>query len=139
MTMPECWPNVPKTNFQKVKDFHEVMGLAVNEWPPSNELFELRIKLDSEEQDEYYEEMFVQNRDKQKVAKELADRLYVLYGDAVAYGIDIDNVFDAVHISNMSKLTDGVAVKRPDGKVIKGPNYKPPNLSFLGRDNIEIS
>ena len=44
-------------------------------------------------------------------------------------------VFDAfqlVHQSNMSKLgTDGKPIFREDGKVLKGPNYKAPDLSDL--------
>lgn len=37
-----------------------------------------------------------------------------------------------VHASNMSKLgDDGKPIKREDGKVLKGPNYTPPDLSDL--------
>lgn len=48
---------------------------------------------------------------------------------AVSCNIDLPDVFDEVHKSNMSKLgDDGKPVYRKDGKVIKGPNYKKPNL-----------
>lgn len=37
-----------------------------------------------------------------------------------------------VHLSNMSKLgEDGKPIKREDGKILKGPNYKAPDLSDL--------
>ena len=37
-----------------------------------------------------------------------------------------------VHRSNMSKLgDDGKPIYREDGKVLKGPNYQPPNLTDL--------
>lgn len=37
-----------------------------------------------------------------------------------------------VHASNMSKLDDnGKPIRREDGKVLKGPNYKPADLSDL--------
>ena len=37
-----------------------------------------------------------------------------------------------VHESNMSKLdTNGRPIYRPDGKVMKGPNYKEPYLLDL--------
>lgn len=37
-----------------------------------------------------------------------------------------------VHASNMSKLgDDGKPIRREDGKVMKGPNYKEPDLSDL--------
>lgn len=40
--------------------------------------------------------------------------------------------FKRVHASNMSKLgDDGKPIKRADGKVVKGPNYKPPVLDDL--------
>jgi predicted HAD superfamily Cof-like phosphohydrolase len=37
-----------------------------------------------------------------------------------------------VHASNLSKLgDDGKPIKRADGKILKGPNYKPPVLTDL--------
>lgn len=40
--------------------------------------------------------------------------------------------FRRVHDSNLSKLgDDGLPIKREDGKILKGPNYKPPYLSDL--------
>jgi hypothetical protein len=37
-----------------------------------------------------------------------------------------------VHSSNMSKLgADGRPLKREDGKVLKGPNFFEPDLSFV--------
>lgn len=44
----------------------------------------------------------------------------------------IAKAFTRVHKSNMSKLgADGKPIKREDGKVMKGPNYKAPDLSDL--------
>lgn len=43
--------------------------------------------------------------------------------------------FRRVHASNMSKLgEDGKPIHREDGKVLKGPNYKPPVMDDLVRD-----
>lgn len=71
---------------------------------------------------------------KENFAKELADLLYVTYWLAARIGIDIDKAFREVHKSNMSKLgDDGKPVKRADGKVLKGPNYKAPDLSHIVR------
>lgn len=40
--------------------------------------------------------------------------------------------FRRVHESNMSKLgDDGKPLRREDGKILKGPNYKPPVLDDL--------
>lgn len=50
-----------------------------------------------------------------------------------AFGEDIfAEAFIRVHTSNMSKLDDnGNVTRREDGKVLKGPNYKPPVLDDL--------
>jgi predicted HAD superfamily Cof-like phosphohydrolase len=70
--------------------------------------------------------------DKAELTKELADLLYVVYGFAVTFGLPIDEVFERVHRSNMSKLgDDGKPLYRDDGKVLKGPNYQPPKLDDL--------
>jgi predicted HAD superfamily Cof-like phosphohydrolase len=60
----------------------------------------------------------------------LADLLYITIGAAISYGIPINEIFDEVHRSNMSKLDEnGKPVHLPNGKVTKGPNYSPPNLA----------
>ena len=64
--------------------------------------------------------------------KELADLVYVCYQYAENMGWFLDEALDRVHKSNMSKLgADGKPIYREDGKVLKGPNYKPPNLEDL--------
>jgi len=66
----------------------------------------------------------------EEIAKELADVVVVTYGTADVLGIDLDKAFDLVHESNMSKLgEDGKPIRREDGKVLKGPNYKAPDMS----------
>ena len=69
---------------------------------------------------------------KQDCLKELSDLVYVCYQYAVNMGWDLDEAMHRVHESNMSKLDEnGNPVLREDGKVLKGPNYKPPNLEDL--------
>jgi predicted HAD superfamily Cof-like phosphohydrolase len=64
--------------------------------------------------------------------KELADLVYVCYQYAENMRWDLDEALNRVHESNMSKLNeDGQPIYREDGKVLKGPNYKPPNLEDL--------
>ena len=64
--------------------------------------------------------------------KELADLVYVRYQYAENMGWFLDEALNRVHESNMSKLDeDGKPIYREDGKVLKGPNYKPPDLSDL--------
>ena len=69
---------------------------------------------------------------KEECLKELADLVYVCYQYAENMGWFLDEALDRVHKSNMSKLgEDGKPIYREDGKVLKGPNYKPPDLSDL--------
>ncbi|OUO94782.1 DUF3310 domain-containing protein [Cloacibacillus sp. An23] len=59
----------------------------------------------------------------------ICDSIYVLIGLALKMGFNLDAAFREVHRSNMSKLgEDGKPIKRDDGKVLKGPNFTPPNL-----------
>ena len=64
--------------------------------------------------------------------KELADLVYVCYQYAESQDWDLDEAMRRVHASNMSKLgEDGKPIYRGDGKVLKGPNYAPPELNNL--------
>ena len=64
--------------------------------------------------------------------KELSDLVYVCYQYAENMGWLLDEALDRIHKSNMSKLdTEGNPIYREDGKVLKGPNYKPPTLTDL--------
>ncbi len=64
--------------------------------------------------------------------KELADLVYVAYQFAASQEWDLDEAMRRIHASNMSKLgDDGKPIYREDGKVLKGPHYKPPHLGDL--------
>ena len=64
--------------------------------------------------------------------KELADLVYVAFQYAENMDWDLEEALDRVHKSNLSKLgLDGKPIRRRDGKIMKGPNYEPPNLSDL--------
>jgi predicted HAD superfamily Cof-like phosphohydrolase len=126
--------------FRDVFDLQTTAGLETTAGRP--ELAEHRRMLLNEEADEAAEaltdlaEVLRAGDDPtvayQAVAKELADVLYVTYGAADALGIDLPAVFVEVHRSNMSKLdADGRVVRRADGKVLKGPSYRPPVLDDL--------
>ncbi len=116
--------------YQMLREFHEKFGAAINQ-PFSEEQVALRYALIDEECREVKTEFNLAFRDNRKVelTKELADLMYVTIGTAVAFGLPLEEVFTEVHKSNMSKLgDDGKPQFREDGKVLKGPNYKPPNL-----------
>ena len=69
---------------------------------------------------------------KEACLKELADLVYVCAQYAENMDWDLEQALRRVHQSNMSKLgDDGKPIYREDGKVLKGPNYQPPNLTDL--------
>ena len=63
--------------------------------------------------------------------KELADVQYTLSGFAATFGLNLDAAYVRVHESNMSKFQPDGPTFSKDGKVQKGPNYKPPFLKDL--------
>jgi predicted HAD superfamily Cof-like phosphohydrolase len=111
-----------------VEEFHRKFDIAVAAGPtlPEEGTRQLRVRLIQEEFDELKEAMTAQ--DLAGVAKELADLLYVVYGTAVSYGVDMDPVFREVHRSNLSKVG---GYKRADGKWVKPPSYSPAQVEAL--------
>lgn len=96
-------------------------------------LLRLRSRIMIEEVKEW-QSAAIYNLDIDKRAKELADILYTVFGTIITEGLQgvIEEVFDLIHESNMSKLDEnGKPIKRADGKVLKGNNYKEPDLSYL--------
>jgi predicted HAD superfamily Cof-like phosphohydrolase len=107
-----------------VQEFHEFFGLTIGAVPalPSPQDVKLRRALIAEESKEFDEA--AEKGDLKEIAKELADILVVVYGAAVTYGIDMEEVFQEVHRSNMSKVwEDGKIHRREDGKILKPPTY----------------
>jgi predicted HAD superfamily Cof-like phosphohydrolase len=127
-----------KKQLQQLWDFQRVYDQPRNTKPtlldPSQSM--LRYELGKEELIEYLDAC--NNDDLVEVTDSLADQLYILLGTMVAHGMQdiIEDVFDEVHRSNMSKLgVDGKPIYREDGKVLKGPNFTPPNIQqFLADD-----
>ena len=112
----------------KVLEFHKAFNLAVDE-PLSEGLLRLRMKLIEEEYNEVRDELSRESLDLERTTAELADLMYVVLGTAVSLGLPIIEVFNEIHRANMSKLgSDGKPIYREDGKVLKGPNFKPADL-----------
>src|SRR5262245_40499235 len=105
-----------------VETFHRTFDIVVNPVPTvaDRPTRGLRVALIQEEFEELKEALAAE--DLSSIAKEMADLLYVVYGTAVSYGIDMDPVFREVHRSNMSKIG---GYKREDGKWVKPPTYSP--------------
>ena len=118
------------TNFEKVGLFMTTFGQEVKKKPSlsSDKINNLRINLIQEELNEFKEA--ISNKDLKEAADALTDILYVTYGAGHAFGINLDNCFDEVQRSNMSKLgNDGKPIYNENGKVMKGPNYFKPDLN----------
>ena len=120
------------TNFEKVKKFMEIFGQEIKEKAafPNNKVTSLRHDLIKEELEEFKEA--IDSRDIKEVADALTDILYVTYGAGHSFGVNLDECFDEVQRSNMSKLgEDGKPIYNDSGKVMKGPNYFAPNLKKI--------
>ena len=85
-----------------------------------------------EENDEYFEA--ANKGDLVEVADALGDMLYILCGTILEHGMEhkIEEVFDEIQRSNMSKLSEnGTPIFRYDGKILKGPNYFKPRIAEI--------
>ena len=116
---------------RQVGEFHHAYGLPVRDVPTIEvgpHQVALRLSLIQEEFAELA--AAADADDLVGVADALADIVYVAYGTAHVYGIDLDAVLDEVHASNMTKLgADGRPVRRADGKILKGPGYRAPDIA----------
>ena len=117
------------TNFTDVKVFMETFGQMVRTKPqfPDEKTMKLRYDLIKEELNEL--EYAMKTKNLKEIADALTDILYVTYGAGFAYGNNLDKCFKEVQRANMSKLgEDGKPIFNEKGKVMKGPNYREPNL-----------
>lgn len=121
---------------EQLAEFHRVYELPISRTPtvqiPAGQ-DTLRQSLIEEEVDEL--RAAVTDRDLVGIADALADIVYVAYGTACVYGIDLDAVLTEVHSSNMTKLdAAGRPIRRADGKILKGPNFREPDIPRVLRE-----
>jgi predicted HAD superfamily Cof-like phosphohydrolase len=124
-----------ENNLNAVALFHKTFGMGVSKILKANlgaDTNKLRFNLMDEENKEYLEA--AENDDLVEVADALGDMLYILCGTILEHGMQykIEEVFSEIQRSNMSKLgATGKPIYREDGKVLKGPNYFPPNIKEI--------
>ena len=124
-----------QNQLKSVKIFHEAFGVKISNKPTlelSKDILKLRHSLMQEENNEYLKA--VEENNLIEVADALGDMLYILCGTILTHGFQnlIEDIFDEIQSSNMSKLgDDGKPIYRNDGKVLKGPNYKKPNIKKI--------
>ena len=128
------------TLLEQAKRFREIFGQDIlgnisRFGFVNKQLWDMQTNLIEEEAAEFLEaadECFADPEDsrrREELTKELSDLVFVCYQFAAAFGIDLDKAMDLVYESNLSKLDEqGKPIFRPDGKVLKGPNYRPPDL-----------
>lgn len=121
---------------EKVKAFHTLYGAPIHNEPTAglpqmdDARLELRLGLIEEEFNELKDATKV--RDIVEMADALGDIIYVVCGFAIEAGIDLGAVVQEIQASNMTKLgADGKPVLREDGKVLKGPNYRRPDIASV--------
>ena len=122
-----------RSNLEQAKEFRKLYNIKDSDSKPARTYQRDLIR---EEFVEFIEAegMLFRESDtfKEECLKELADLVYVCYQYAVNMGWDLDRALELIHESNLSKLgEDGKPILREDGKILKGPNYKKPNLHSL--------
>ncbi|MBO9477924.1 nucleoside triphosphate pyrophosphohydrolase family protein [Shimia sp. R11_0] len=119
-----------------VKEWHEAFDVPVVDTPAiPNDRAQMRLAILEEEVAELREA--VEADDMVEVLDALCDIQYVLDGTFLEFGLHgIKQAgMEEVHASNMSKLgADGRPVLREDGKVLKGPDFRPPDLGQFLKD-----
>jgi predicted HAD superfamily Cof-like phosphohydrolase len=123
-----------KSQLKAVENFHVTFGQKINSYPTLLNVDEylLRHRLMEEENSEYKEAC--ENQSIVGIADALGDQLYILCGTILKHGLQhvIEDVFDEIQASNMSKLgPDGKPLLREDSKILKGPNYFKPDLESI--------
>ncbi len=113
---------------EKVKEFMVKFRQYIGDSPgfPDNRTQVLRMELVKEEYLELETALVYENIE--QVVDALGDLLYVVYGTAIAFGVDMEPVFNEIHRANMSK--EG-GVHRKDGKWLKPEEWKPPDIKRI--------
>ncbi|MEX0278172.1 MAG: hypothetical protein AB3N19_11685 [Ruegeria sp.] len=128
---------MPKDTLSIVREWHEAFDVPVVDAPSIPEdRAQMRLAILEEEVAEL--RAAVEAGDMVEVLDALCDIQYVLDGTFLEFGLHgvKQNAMEEVHASNMSKLgADGRPVLREDGKVLKGPDFRRPDLGrVLERD-----
>lgn len=138
-----------------VRVFHDVFYVPVRDQPPSvsGDRVAMRMALIAEEAAELVGAVYGKSaeavmteayaravaaddhtRDVVATADALGDLVYVLYGMALECGIPLAEVLAEIQDANLSKLdVDGSPLLREDGKVLKGPHYRRPDVARVLR------
>ena len=116
-----------------VREWHEAFEVPVAD-APTIPKHRAQMRLDILEEEVAELRAAVEADDLVEALDALCDIQYVLDGTFLEFGLHQlkHDAMAEVHSSNMSKLgTDGRPVLRDDGKVLKGPGFRQPDLARL--------
>lgn len=119
---------------KSVEEFHNVfkIGNADEVKLIEEKDYTLRYNLIKEENEEYLDAC--KKGDIVEIADALGDQLYILFGTILKHGLEhkIEEVYDEIHRSNMSKLDEnGNPIYREDGKILKSNLYFRPDIKKI--------
>jgi len=70
-----------------------------------------------------------------EVADGLIDMIKVITEYGESCGFPMQELWDEVHRSNMSKVVDGKVIRREDGKILKPEGYRKPDIARVLREH----
>jgi len=116
---------------KNIIDFMRSANLPVRSKPTvdvsTSEKF-LRCKLILSEVDELVDAIYA--GDINGIADGLGDLIYLAKGTGNTFGIDLEDVMEEIHKSNMTKLIGGVETL-PSGKIIKRDTFVEPDIDSI--------
>jgi predicted HAD superfamily Cof-like phosphohydrolase len=112
--------------------FHRKAGTRLPEAPTMPTLIGARDRIAGIVAEEAHElcDALLEDCDLAKAAKEGIDVIYATISSLLELGLPIQELWDAVAISNATKVGDGVT-RHPNGKIAKGPNYVAPDVAMV--------
>lgn len=110
-----------------VRAWHEKFGVVIGEYPRIRRP-ELRAALIEEEARETCDAIL--RGDLVEAIDGMCDVLYVIFGTAVEFGVDLAPFFAEVHRTNMLKVGGAT---RDDGKILKPEGWQKPQIAEMLR------
>lgn len=110
---------------KQVEEFHAATNCEIGK-SPGIRFPQLRANLIHEEAIETVNA--IKNGDLVEAIDGMCDLLYVVFGTAVSFGIDLEPFFNEVHRTNMLKTTGPI---REDGKRLKPEGWQPPRIKEM--------
>jgi predicted HAD superfamily Cof-like phosphohydrolase len=105
-----------------VRDFHEKFGAAIGDAPA---IGHAKLRSDLIHEEALETRFAISVGDLPAAVDGLVDTIYVCLGAAVAWGVDLEPIFNAVHRANMKKVGGET---RDDGKILKPAGWVAPDI-----------